>query len=270
LGEDPGIDCHAWAALSLWFLGYPDRALAQARLAVSLAKDPSRSYSLATTQSQLAVLHQLRQEQTATLEWANETIALARQQGYAYRGAVAQVLRGWALARMGQHEEGTRVLQEGMNGCAAMGAELDRPYYLALLAESRLIAGRPAEAAATLEDGLKLAAGTPNFFYTAELCRLRGIAAAQCREPVQIAERWLLRAIDVAASQGALSLELRAALSLAELAPPSAQQDVARARLTEILDRFTEGLDTPDLLQAVKISGKRLPSRRSLAAQSGK
>ena len=25
-GDDAGASCHSWAALSLWFLGYPDQA----------------------------------------------------------------------------------------------------------------------------------------------------------------------------------------------------------------------------------------------------
>jgi predicted ATPase len=145
----------------------------------------------------LAFLHQLRQEETAALESADQTMTLARRQGYPYRLAVGQVLRGWALARMGQFDEGTRALQEGMNGCAAVGAELDRPYHLGLLAEVHLIAGRPAEAAA--------------------LNRLRGVAAVHCRQPFEVAEQWLTKAIETAISQSALAMELRSALTLSDL-----------------------------------------------------
>lgn len=251
LGEDPGIDCHTWAALSLWFLGYPDRALAEGRLAVSLANDPSRLYSLANAQSQMALLYQLRQEAAETLEWANQTILLASRHGYPYRSAVGQVLRGWALARLGEREEGTRALQEGMNGCAAVGAEIDRPYHLALLAEAHLLAGRPAEAAAVLDLGLACASTTPRFFYIAELYRLRGIAAIRCRQSLETAERWLSRALDAAASQAALSLELRAALSLADLYM-GLERHSHRERLAATYRRFNEGFETPDLRRAAK------------------
>ena len=246
LGEDPGIDCHTWAALSLWFLGYPDRALKEARRAVWLATDPTRRYSLATAQTQLAILHQLRQEEESTLEWADRAIALASEQGYSYRCAVGTVLRGWALARKGEWEEGVRAIQEGMNGCAAVGAELDRPYYFALLAEAHLIAGRPAEAAAVLERALACASNTPTFFYMAELHRLRGIAAIHCRANSEAVERWFRQAIDIASGQGALSLELRCALSLAE-------EQGQREHLCKVYSRFTEGFDTPDLRRAASL-----------------
>ena len=250
LGEDPGIDCHTWAALALWFLGYPDRALTEGRLAVSLARDPSRLYSLANAQTQLAILHQLRQEEAAALEWADQVIALANQQGYPYRSAVGRVLRGWALARMGAYEEGARVLQEGMNDCAAVGAELDHPYHLALLAEAHLIAGRPAEAASVLETALANPTDAPGFFYAAELYRLRGVAAIRCNQAADAAEGWFLRAIEVAAAQEALSLELRSALSLADLGTPRGPGSSPRKRLAEVYARFTEGFETPDLERA--------------------
>lgn len=265
LGEDPGIDCHTWAALSLWFLGFPERGLAEGRLAVSLANDPSRLYSLANAQSQLALLHQLRQEAAETIYWANQTIALATQQGYPYRSAVGQVLRGWALARLGECEEGTFALQEGMNRCAAVGAEIDRPYHLGLLAEAHLQAGRPAEAAAVLDLGLACASTTPKFFYIAELYRLRGIAAIRCRQSPDTAEDWLSRALDAAASQAALSLELRAALSLANLCVGPGR-DIQRDRLAATYQRFTEGFETPDLRDAAKCLRSRTDGKQVAAA----
>jgi hypothetical protein len=42
-GEHPRIECHAWAALALWFLGYPDQALAHARKAAALVEAPQHS-----------------------------------------------------------------------------------------------------------------------------------------------------------------------------------------------------------------------------------
>ncbi len=245
LGEDPGIGCRTWAALSLWFLGYPDRALAEARLAVALAQDPSRLYSLANAQIQLAMLHQLRQEEEQALHWANQAIAIANQQGYPYRRAAGQVLRGWALARCGECEAGVRELEEGISGCAAIGAELDRPYHLALLAEAQLMAGRPGEAVALLDHALTHPSAKPSFFYLAELYRLRGVVAIECSQTPADAAQWIARALEVASSQAALSLELRSALDLSR---------IERARGEELLAdtyaRFREGFETPDLLKA--------------------
>jgi tetratricopeptide (TPR) repeat protein len=53
-GEHPAVACHDWAALALWFLGHPDRALAHAERALGLARE--HPYSLATAKVQLTMI----------------------------------------------------------------------------------------------------------------------------------------------------------------------------------------------------------------------
>jgi hypothetical protein len=71
-----------WLALSLWLLGYPDRALAQSQASWTLAQELAHPYSLAAAQILLAWLHQFRQEAQAAYDRAAST-ALATQQGFA-------------------------------------------------------------------------------------------------------------------------------------------------------------------------------------------
>jgi predicted ATPase len=65
------------------------------------------------------------------------------------------------------------------------------------------------------------------------------------------AEGHFRQALDWARRQGALSLELRAATSLARLLRDQDRPADAMALLQPIYDRFTEGFDTVDL-QAAK------------------
>ena len=58
------------------------------------------------------------------------------------------------------------------------------------------------------------------------------------------------RAIEVARTQGAKALELRAATSLARLWHDQGKRDEAFALLTPIYNWFTEGFDTRDLKEA--------------------
>ena len=51
----------------------------------------------------------------------------------------------------------------------------------------------------------------------------------------------------------AQSLELRAVTSMARLYQNEGRQEEARRLLAEIYGRFSEGFDTPDLLQAKRI-----------------
>src|SRR5947209_8034606 len=60
---------------------------------------------------------------------------------------MAMVLEGWALAEQGRPGEGIAQIRQGIAAWRATGAALDRPYFLALLAE---VYGRCGE----VEEGL--------------------------------------------------------------------------------------------------------------------
>ena len=47
MGQDPGVACRGFAAMTLWLLGYPDQALARLHEALALAQELSHPYSLA-------------------------------------------------------------------------------------------------------------------------------------------------------------------------------------------------------------------------------
>jgi predicted ATPase len=81
--------------------------------------------------------------------------------------------------------------------------------------------------------------------------RLKGALLLQLPLPdVGQAEACFQQALDVARRQQAKALELRAALSCAELWQSQGQHTAARQLLAEIYGWFTEGFDTADLQEA--------------------
>src|SRR5262249_41047446 len=61
-GQDPAVYSTAFLAAALWFLGYPDRALAESDQALALAHDLAHPFSLALALLHATVVHQLRRE----------------------------------------------------------------------------------------------------------------------------------------------------------------------------------------------------------------
>ena len=64
------------------------------------------------------------------------------------------------------------------------------------------------------------------------------------------AELWYHRALETAQEQGALMLELRAAISLARLWQNQGNAKQGRRLLSDVYERFTEGFTTVDLMEA--------------------
>lgn len=250
-GVDATISARCWAALNLWFLGRADQALEAARRAVSEAEQHPYARALALTQ--MASLHQLRNEPQAVLAAAKSAQALATEKGFPYWDAAAGVLYGWGLAVSGRASEGIARLLSGYRGCRAAGVEMDRPYCLGLLAEAYLCHGEPEQALIALDEALALVSEARGFFYEAELHRLRGCALLQAgSRTADEAAASCRRALDVALRQEAPFLQLRAAVILARLSDYRTDERV-RDLLESACAALTEGRDTPDIRSAREV-----------------
>ena len=102
-----------------------------------------------------------------------------------------------------------------------------------------------------LADVLTLVAATEERWWEAEVYRLQGELLLQLPSAeVQQATACFQRAVEVARSQQAKSLELRAALSLSRLWQQYGRRAEAREFLAPIYGWFTEGFDTADSQEA--------------------
>jgi predicted ATPase/class 3 adenylate cyclase len=255
-GSDSGVGCLFLGALVLETLGYPTQALKRSYEAFTLAQELSHSFSLAFALYWASRLCQRRGEGRAAQERAETLVALANEQEFALWEAWGTVLWGWALAEQGQGAEGITRIRQGLAAEQAAGAELNQPYFLALLAEAYEKGGQAEEGLAVLAKALAVVEKTGVRHYEAELYRLKGeltlvqsnVQSLESR--VKEAEECFWKAIEIGRKQQAKSLELRAATSLARLWQQQGKQKEAHAMLAEIYHWFTEGFDTKDLQEA--------------------
>ena len=208
LGEDALVSCHAWAAASLGCLGEFERAEAAAQAAIDAADTPSRLHGLGHALIYSARLHQLSGDRQAVEREARQALDLATARGFGYQGAVARMLLGWALAVPGE-DAALELIRRGLDEHEATGAEMDRPYFLALHAEAALACGRFEEARASLTDALARISGGRGFFYAPEIHRLWGeLELAEGGGP-EAAEPHFGASLALARRAGARALELR-------------------------------------------------------------
>jgi predicted ATPase len=141
-------------------------------------------------------------------------------------------------------------MREGLTAMHAIGADVSRSRYLALLGEACGATGQLAEGLSLLAEALAFAEQSGERFFEAEIYRLRGELLLQSEAPQAAVEECFDQAIQIAQRQEAKSLELRAVMSLARLWQRQGKVAEARQKLAEIYGWFTEGFDTADLKEA--------------------
>jgi predicted ATPase len=248
---DLGVFFLAYMTRPLWLLGYPDQAIRRSQEALTLAQERAHPFSLAYALAFAAWVHQFRREGQATHARAEALCALAKEQGFAFLLATGTMHRGWALAEQGQSIEGMVQICEGLAAYRATGAEVDRTYFLALLAEAYRQGKQDDEGLTVLEEALALTDRQASVIWEAELHRLKGeLLLARSAENQVEAEACFHEALALARRQEAKALELRAAMSLARLWRQQGKATDARDVLAPAYHWFTEGFGTPDLQQA--------------------
>jgi predicted ATPase len=250
-GQDGGAVCLCRAALVLWYLGYPDQALARSHEALILARELSHPFSLAYVLLWTAMLHNHRREVQATQERADAVTALSTERGFPYWSTQGTILQGWALAARGQRAAGIAQMHNGLVALRATGTEVLRPYFLGLLADEYGKVGQGKEGLVLLEEALALVKKTGERWPEAELQRRKGdLLLSLSMENQAEAERCFHQALAVARHQHTKPLELRTAISLSRLWQQRGKRVEAYESLAEIYGWFTEGFDTADLQEA--------------------
>ena len=187
-------------------------------------------------------------------------MTLSTEQGFALFGAWGAYMRGWAVAEQGQRDEGITQIRQGIAAYRATGAALAWPYQLALLADTQEKGEQPEEGLSVVTEALMVVDKTGERMWEAELYRLKGQLTLQqlsvvsnplsVTNPQAEAEECFQKAIDIARTQQAKSLELRATVSLARLWQQQGKKAEAYKLLSEVYNWFTEGFDTRDLQEA--------------------
>jgi predicted ATPase len=234
----------------MWFLGHPDAALDEGRKAVVLAERIGRPYSRVYALGLLASIHQLRGEGEEAGQYANQVVQLSTEQEFAYWLAWGRIVGGWAVAAQGLPMAGIEQMRDGLAAYLATGADQMRPYALTLLAASCGQDGQTGDALNFLDQVEAPELLQRARYYDAEMHRLRGeLTFVRVGDPVKATE-FFQQALATARAQGARSLELRAALSLARLQADNGDSRLAYRTLEPVFAQFSEGFTTTDLREA--------------------
>jgi tetratricopeptide (TPR) repeat protein len=248
-GQDPGTTARAMSSRPLWALGYPDQALARAAETLSIARVQAQPTMVAFALVVIQGIHLYRGEAVEALAVGDEIMALCREFELPQEAEWSRSFQGYALHLQGRTQEGIEVLTDTLAKQKAISAGLVRSAFLALLADCLRSVGRFDEGMQAIAEGFAHADQTAEGGYVAELYRVRGELLLMHGD-LAAGEASLREALNYAARQQAKSFELRAATSLAAMLKSAQKVDEARAILAPILNWFSEGENTADLIRA--------------------
>jgi class 3 adenylate cyclase/predicted ATPase len=257
-GIDPGIVCLSYFGYVLWFLGRPDRARACSEQALSKAQELGHPFTLAFALAFRAYLCQHLRDAEGTRDYADRAVAIASDHGLMHWKHQATMLRGWALAELGQVDDGLNQIRAGLDAYESMESWLACPWFRSLLANAYVKVGLPDAALRALDDALSITERTGERFFLAEIYRLQGeiTLAHKGLKVAAESEACYKRSFEVCIEQEALAWELRTAVSLARLWRDVGKNKDAADLLSQVCDKFTQGFDTPDLDEAVRLRGE--------------
>ncbi len=252
--HDVAVASRSYAAMSLWALGYPDRARRRMDQAVEHARESQHPFNLAFAQSWASLVQQALRQRDRVLRSSAEAIEICSEQGFpAYLG-LACMLRGWALTSPETGTHGVDEVRRGLRLSATTGTRTEAPRALGILAEAYYFLGHWEPALSTLDGALAISKQSGSPYWDSELYRLRGeVILARDATDAEQALAWCERASALAGSQRARSLELRAALAASRCLDARGRRSEASARLAGAYDALDEGFDTPDLQDAAKL-----------------
>jgi predicted ATPase len=168
--------------------------------------------------------------------------------------AYSLCFEGQLSARRGDVAGAERLLRAGLDGLRQAQSEGHYTAFLSGLAEVLAAAGRLDEGLAAADEALRRTERNDAFWWMPEALRVEGevLLLANKDDPL-VSEGHFRRSLDLAHRQGALSWELRTAMSLARLKRDRGESREARDLLAAVYGRFTEGFGTADLRAAKQL-----------------
>jgi predicted ATPase/DNA-binding winged helix-turn-helix (wHTH) protein len=254
-GTDHRANALDFLAIVLWQQGFPEQALRTSRASIEEARrvDHPISLCLALFIGGGVIARRVGDLDT-TRRLITELLDQAERYSLAPYRAFGLGVNGLLTARRGDPASGVRQLQDALETLNKAQYFIYHGVFLTSFAEVHSAAGHPAEALKAADDALEHVQQHDALWHLPEALRIKGeLLLLHASNAPAAAEALFRQALDCARQQGALSLELRAATSLARLLRDQGQTGEARDLLASVYQRFTEGFETADLQSAKRL-----------------
>jgi class 3 adenylate cyclase/predicted ATPase len=249
--QDQRVVDLSFRSLTMWMLGYPDAALADAERALQDAREIDHASTLMFALWWTGLMKASCGCYTAANALGKELVALADQNSSPTYRVAGTLVQGSVLALTEKSAHAIEVITGGLSAHRSMGTTFLQPFFLSLMALVHTALGQSSEASRCIDEAMTIIKKSEERWFEAEVNRIAGEIALMAPEPdAAKAQECFEQALAIARAQQAKSWELRAAMSMARLWRDQGKQDAARELLAPVHGWFTEGFDTLDLKEA--------------------
>jgi predicted ATPase len=242
------VTARAFLARVLWLQGFPDQAMRAAERSIADARAADHAVSFCFALGLGACPIALLVGDLAKAEhYVGMLLDHSTRHGLTHWRAYGACYHGALAIKRDDVVTGSRLLRAGFD---QFGNARPALQFVALLMTAVFgHAGQDSEGLVELNEAIERPERTEECWLIAELLRIKGefLLLQGTQGAATEAEDHFRQALGWARRQGALSLELRAATSLARLLRNQGRPADAAALLGPVYDRFTEGFNTADL-----------------------
>jgi predicted ATPase len=269
--QDPGVLAlghHSWAS---WELGDIDLAREQIREVISIAHSLGKPNDLAFAEHFATLLSIHLRDAAGVRLHAAALASLVARQHFPFYSATSQMFNGWVMLNEGRVLEALAAVRKGVSDYIAAGTRIGLGLFLGMLAVAEGEAGLYEEALGTVRDALESTveegAWQPYLMWVQGKLLLENSRRSPSQSNAVIsgaaglkqAEQSFRDASAFAARIVAKTIQLRATTSLANLLITRGSAGEARDLLGPVYSSFTQGHDTPDLIEARQVFDKSEP-----------
>ena len=250
-GQDAGAAGLAVMSWALWFLGHVDKAIAQMDAAFQRAEAVKDPHTQSYVCYYASVLYALRREPAAAHRHAERCLILSEEHDFRQWRGLSRAVRGICTAMLDPSSTIDQVII-GLDEYRGAGYQFGITALFILLCEALLLRRQFDTVTEVIEEGFSKCSLNTERLFEAELYRLKArvlLLGKESNASIHL-QSLLDKALTVARSQSARSLELRAARDLADFWRDQGRLNEARDLLGPVYAWFTEGLGTPDLKEA--------------------
>lgn len=248
-GHDTAACGQALGTMNLWLFGYPEKAFQRADDGYQLTLEIRHPFSIAFGLLGKTLAYLFAGDVRQLENWAPELLKYSFKNKYNFFMTMSSIINGWWLARIGKVNDAISQMEQAEEVMLKGKTYSPRPLLVGTFMDVYRIAGLVEKGIHLFDQELQEHPLTGQRFFESEIRRLHGeLLFLQGKS--EEAESEFQLALDIARRQEARSLELRGGMSLARLWHDQKQEHEAYQLLSGIYNRFTEGFETADLLEA--------------------